>query len=203
MNLVQPASAEVALRVMESIGWSLQATEIRTGEVRGGDRLSYLSLLVVSSGTFDTLQIFACPVDVVYAYLPTYQGVMRLPVPVGYHCGGQYVSLNGADDPGPAGRDSALSAARTALPRGQTFALSVMRASYADGVDRSDCSQDDLPDWCQLAVEFHRDYPEVERLFLSKILASSTWMPVGWLYSLYPDGTAYSTRVPLPAEVQD
>jgi len=198
-DLIQLAPPEVAQPVMAATGFSLK-TGIREAGLVTGERVTYLSLMLVSTGEFDTLTINDHPLDVVYAYLVTKTGVMRLPIPIGFRDGEDYYSLNGgASEFALADRDVALDETLQALPKGQTFGLTALRVSHKDGVDRSDCSQNWSPAWCAFAKEYHQSYGDAERQFVSRIITNKAWLPVGWSFSLYPaEDTVFSQVVPLP-----
>ena len=198
-DLIQMAPPEEAQAVLQATGFSLK-NGIREAGLATGERVACLSLMAVSTGEFDALSIQQHAVDVVYAYLATKSGVARLPVAVGFRDGETYYALNGsAPEFLPVDRDTALEAARQRLPKGQTFGLTALRVSYKEGVDRSDCSRDWSPAWCELAREYNRSFGDTERQFLSKILTNQSWMPVGWVYAPYPaEDTTFSRVVSLP-----
>lgn len=198
-DLIQLAPPEVAQPVMAATGFSLK-TSIREAGLISGERVAYLSLMLVSTGEFDTLTINDHPLDVLYAYLLTKTGVMRLPIPIGFRDGEDYYSLNGgASEFVPVDRDAALEETRRTLPKGQTFSLNAVRVSYKDGVDRADCSQDWASTWCAFAKEYNQSNGDAERQFVSRIITNKAWLPVGWLFSLYPaEDTLFSQNVSLP-----
>jgi len=208
----QPEVTDDLISIIEAeMGWTLDIDPYEEGESETGEKLSVVTIYLVSSGVFDTATLSLedggiVQVDIVYAYQFNHaHSVIVIPVAIGmetedghytYFSDGYVLSSAvdlSAPDTGVLTRVSRQKAIQDALLRlgtGTKFRVSVLGFANRTSINWSDCPSEfyiGTPvDVCRAGEQIDRGYSNLVIMKAATSLPNG-WMMIGWHFYELPN----------------